>query len=172
MDVREKERFYELYKRNIDAVYQISFLHLKNKNDAEDAVQTVFMKYLTLMPEFQNRNHEKSWFILTARNHCRDILKHWWNSRRSSDEYEKSYIAFEDKPDGDITAALLKIPEKYRELIYLYYYEEYSVKEISGMINKNESTIRTQLARAREKLRKIIDLEGKEDERDKIFQSI
>lgn len=171
MDIQAKEELYAVYCRNVDMVYRIAFLHLKNRSDAEDVVQNVFMKFLALKPEFANSDHEKSWFVLTARNHSRDMLKHWWNARRSADEPEIC-AEFEEKADGEITAALLKIPDKYRELIYLYYYEEYSVREIAAMIHRNESTVTTQLARGREKLRKILEAEGKQNERKNIISSI
>ncbi len=166
------DEFFELYKRNIDTVYQIALLHLKNKSDAEDATQTVFMKYLVSKPEFNDLNHERSWFILTSRNHCRDLLRNWWTSRRTDSKNEEVYQMFENEPDGDVTAALMKLPDKYKELIYLYYYQEYSIKEISDIISRNESTIRTQLGRAREKLRNYFQLEGIKNEKHKIIQGI
>ena len=151
----------DIYRRNIDTVYATAFLHLKNKSDAEDAAQTVFMKYLAASPDFTDENHEKAWFILTTRNHCRNMLKHWWNRLKTDTENEESCVsAFAGEKDGDLTEMLMTLPEKYRELIYFYYYEEYSVKEISHITGKNESTIRTQLARAREKLKKKLERKG------------
>ncbi len=165
--------FDEVYKRNIDTVYTVSFLHLKNRSDAEDAAQTVFMKYLTSCPVFENPEHEKSWFVLTARNYCRNLLKHWWNRRRAdSDCGEAAVPSFACESDGDMTEALMKLPEKYRELIYLYYYEEYSVREISEITGKKESTLRTQIQRARERLKKQLEKEGIHSERDKIVSDV
>jgi len=157
---RQRE-FDEIYGRNIDTVYAVALLHLKNKSDAEDAAQSVFMKYLTAEPEFNDRNHEKAWFITTVRNHCRNITSHWWNRGRVEEERnEECFSVFADEPDGNLTEALMKIPEKYREIIFLFYYEEYSVKEISALTGRNESTVRTGLQRGRERLKKIIEKEG------------
>lgn len=167
----DRAGFQEIYMRNADRVYQISFLHLKNKADAEDAVQTVFLKYCSLKPEFRNPDHEKAWFILTTRNHCRDIMKNWWNRNRTEEEPERVCEVFSDKPYGYISDAVLKLKDRYRDLIYLYYYEEYTSAEIAAVLEKNESTVRTQLCRAREQLRKIIEKEEKQDEGRKIFQS-
>ncbi len=164
--------FYEIYSRNIDTVYQIALLHMKNKSDAEDATQTVFMKLYVQKPKFNDLGHEKSWFIITTRNHCRDLLRNWWTSRRTDSKKEEIYQIFEDEKDGYITTALMKLPDKYRELVYLYYYQEYSIKEISAIICRNESTIRTQLARAREKLRKNLESEGIKNEKLKVFHGI
>ncbi len=170
LDTIAKNEFRSIYDRNADTVYRTAYLHMKNKSDAEDAVQTVFMKYYVLNPEFANRNHEKAWFILTTRNHCRDLLRNWWNTGRSSFGNEEAYELFGSLPDGQVTAALLKLPDKYRELIYLYYYEEYSSKEIAEMTGLNESTLRTRLMRARNKLKKLIETEEKRYAGKKIFQ--
>lgn len=173
MNPDKQKEFDEIYERNINTVYAVAFLYLKNKSDAEDAAQSVFMKYLTAEPEFTDRNHEKAWFILSVKNHCRNAAKHWWNAGRAAEEREESCVSvFADEPDGRLTEALMSLPQKYREIIYLYYYEEYSVREISGMTGKNESTVRTRLQRGREQLRKIIEKEETADGKTEVIGNV
>ncbi len=139
-------------------IYTIAFMYFKNKAETEDAVQMVFLKYLKKRPEFNELQHEKAWFIKTTRNYCRDVLRCWWNSRKSDEELpEQSYLAFgNENTDSQVTEAMNKLPVKYQEVLYLYYYEEYSVKEISRILVRNESTIRTQLCKGREKIKKYL----------------
>ncbi|WP_054873670.1 RNA polymerase sigma factor [Oxobacter pfennigii] len=73
--LRTDKELSELYERNMDMVYRICYMHLKNHADTEDAVQTVFLKYIRSIVTFRDREHEKAWFIVTARNCCRDILR-------------------------------------------------------------------------------------------------
>lgn len=171
MNDKDRDEFREIYYRNSDSVYKIAFLHLRNKSDAEDAVQSVFLKYCMLKPEFQNNEHEKAWFIVTARNHCRDILRSWWNRERTEGFPELTCEFLSDNPYGDILEAVMKLKDKYRDLIYLFYYEGYSTVEIAKMLEKNESTVRTQMNRAREQLKKIIRQEENSNAGRKIFQS-
>ena len=166
------DEFYTLYERNVETVYQIAFMHFKNRSDAEDAVQNVFLKVYDLKPVFDNEKHEKAWFIVTARNHCRDIMRTWWFRRRSSDETELMYNQFDDEEEGEITRVLMNLPAKYREILYLYYYKEYSVKEIADMLNMKESTLRTQLCRARDKMKKYLEKEDEDFGQKRYFESI
>ncbi|MBQ7981236.1 MAG: sigma-70 family RNA polymerase sigma factor, partial [Oscillospiraceae bacterium] len=148
-----KQKFHEIYCRNADRLYRICLMQLKSVSDAEDAVQGVFLKYLKKPIEFTDINHEKAWFIVTAQNYCRDVLKCWWRSRRTDMEKLPEGAYSDNDSDNEIFERLMALPPKYKEVLYLYYYEEYSVKEISELLGRNESTIRTQLAKGREKLK-------------------
>lgn len=170
----DSSEFREIYNRNISTVYKIAYMHLKNKNDAEDVAQTVFLKFINTRPVFREREHEKAWFIVTARNQSRDILKHWWNRGRTESENiaQQSYRSFDNSGEGWISETLLKLPASYREVLYLYYYEEYSVKEISEILKKSETSVRTNLCRAREKVKKILEKEDKSDEQIRSYQGV
>lgn len=155
------EEWTELYQRHVSSVYKLCYVYLRNAADAEDVVQSVFLKLLQAKVAFNDYEHEKAWLITAARNHCKDILKSWWKRQRvdleslpeaaSQDEY------MEEK---EILGKLLALPEKYRVVLHLYYFEDYPVKEIAKSLGHNESTIRSRLQRGREKLR--IDLGGKD----------
>ena len=171
-NISAESEFYTLYERNVETVYQIAFMHFKNKSDAEDAVQNIFLKVYDTKPVFENERHEKAWFIVAARNHCRDVMRTWWFRRRADDETELMYSQYETEEEGEITRVLMNLPAKYRELLYLYYYKEYSVKEIADMLDMNESTLRTQLSRARDKMKKYLEKEDEDFGQKRYFESV
>lgn len=148
------EEFKELYERNIDTVYRIAYIILRKPSDAEDAAQDIFLKFLNSNKRFNDSEHEKAWFIVITRNHCRDILRNWWKFRRTDIEALPDIAHWDSKEEsGELLEKLLLLPEKYKTVLYLYYFEEYSVKEISGMLKRKESTIQTQLSRGRNRLK-------------------
>jgi RNA polymerase sigma-70 factor (ECF subfamily) len=139
----------EIYKRNVNMIYRLCYMYLKNTDDAEDAVQSIFLKLL----KANNYEHEKAWLIVTTKNHCKDILKSWWKKRHIDFEHVPE-LSYRDDPDqSGVLEELLSLPEKYKTVLYLYYYEGYSVKEISNILSKKESTIQTQLATGRKHLK-------------------
>lgn len=153
MDVRE------LYIRQHQRIYRLAMLYLKNSLDAEDAVQNVFLKYMKKSVVFQDCNHENAWFITVTRNYCRDELRSFW--RRSVDTGELPEFPSEKEEESRLLEKVMRLPDKYREVLYLFYYEKYSVREMSELLSRKESTIQTQLASARKKLKKELE---KEDE--------
>lgn len=154
------EKFEEIYIRNIDTVYRIAYIILRNSSDADDATQCIFLKYLNSNKIFRDREHEKSWFIVVTRNYCRDILRNWWKSRRIDFEKMPEIVHLDgEEESSEVFERLLLLPEKYKTVLYLYYFEEYSIKQISEILEKKESTIQTQLSRGRKRLK--IDLGGR-----------
>ncbi len=139
-----------IYDRNVDLVYRICFIYMKNKVDSEDMTQNTFMKYLRYKPKFENVKHEKAWFIVTATNICKNHFKSWWNKNTNlKDELE---VAITDK-DNEIIETITSLPKKYKQVIYMFYYEGYKTKEISTILNINESTIRSHLQKGRNMLK-------------------
>jgi RNA polymerase sigma-70 factor (ECF subfamily) len=154
----EKE-FKEVYQRNIDIVFRLCYVSLNNFSDAEDATQCIFLKFLNSNVIFNDLEHEKAWFIVTTRNYCRDILKSWWKSRRIDLKSLPEISYWDDRMElSNVFEKLLALPEKYKTVLYLYYFEEYTVREISNILKRKESTIQTQLSRGRKLLK--IDLGG------------
>ena len=154
---RTDREFASVYDRNIKRVYQICRLFLKNPSDAEDASQTVFERYLNVHKRFEDESHEKAWFITVARNQCRDELKSFWKRKRSDAPEAEPAMADESCEDG-LAEALLRLPPQCKDAIYLYYIEGYSVKEMSRLLHRNESTLRNHLSEGRRLLK--IDLGG------------
>ncbi|NLV86746.1 MAG: RNA polymerase sigma factor [Clostridiales bacterium] len=155
--LRTDKELAEMYQRNVNRVYKLCYIYLKNVADAEDAVQSIFLKLLQSQVCFNSHEHEKAWFITTTKNYCKDTLKSWWRQQRVDFETLPDAVSNdEDKQKKEIIIKLLALPEKYRVVLHLYYLEEYSVKEIATLLGRNESTIRSQLQRGREKLKNEI----------------
>lgn len=148
----------ELYDREYERVYRTAMVWLRNTQDAQDAVQNIFLKLLERPRSFQSEEHEKAWFIVATKNYCRDILKSAW--RKKVDLGEVPEQMQEEKEIYDILTELMRLPLKYREVLYLYYYEGYSIKELSELLDRKQSTLQTQLATARKKLRVELEKEG------------
>lgn len=150
--------FEAIYHRNVDAVYRLCFSYLKNRTDAEDAVQSTFLKLLKTDKSFSSPEHEKAWLIVVSSNICKSLLSHWWRKRIDIDDCEP--LAMSVKQDGqELYSAVLALPSRYKTVVYLYYYEGYSTEEIASMLHKPVSTIRNQLSDARKKLQKRLEEE-------------
>lgn len=145
----------EIYDRQYSRIYRVAMLYLKNVADAEDAVQIIFIKFMEKKIKFIDRSHEDGWFITATKNYCKDVLKTFW--RRKIELGELPEMSADDENDRGLLEKVLKLPIKYREVVYLYYYEEYTVREISKLLNRKESTIQTQLSEARKRLKKGYD---------------
>ena len=136
-----------------DMVRRICMIHLKNYEDAEDIFQTVFLKYVLRSEPFDSPEHEKAWIIRVTVNACRDLLKSFFRSRTVSLDQliEKPQDMLEDH--SDILEAVLELPARFRDVVYLHYYEGYSAPEIGRILKKNTNTVYTLLARARQLLK-------------------
>lgn len=157
--LRTDKGWAEIYQRHADLVYRLCYLYLRNSVDAEDAVQSVFVKLIKSPPAFNGYEHEKAWLTVTTRNHCKDLLKSWWRSRRVDMADLPEVAAWQgDEDSGEVLAKLLSLPEKYKTVLYLYYYEDYTVREIASMLGCSDSTVQTRLARGRKRLK--MDLGG------------
>lgn len=145
--------FEAFYNRNYKLVYRICFTYMKNAPEAEDCTEDTFVKVLTGKYSFNDEIHEKKWLTVAAINLCKDKLKHWWRkSTISIDECEE--ISGNNSVETDETLnAVLALPPKYKDIIYLYYYEGYSTDEIAELLKRKPSTVRNQLRDAREKLK-------------------
>ena len=128
-------------------------LHLKSYHDTEDIFQTVFLKYMLHAGGFQDREHEKAWIIRVTLNACRDFLRSFFRSRRVSLDEIAELPQPEREDYREVWEAVLSLPQKYRDVVYLHYYEDYTAPEIGALVHKNINTVYTWLARAREMLR-------------------
>lgn len=152
MDDFQARRLVNLYA---DMILRISYQYLKQTCDAEDICQSVFLKYLTHDMTFDTAEHEKAWIIRTTINACKDHLKSAFFRRTVSLE-DAVQIAAPAVPDSWLLDAMKGLPEKHRISLYLYYYEEYSAREIAEVLGVSESAVGQYLARGRRKLRTII----------------
>lgn len=147
-----EQEFTEVYEAYVDDIYRLCFSFMKNHMDAEDAVQETFLKYYHSGKCFDSQQHLKAWLIVTASNHCKDMLKQWWRKQKSIDSYENVTEGQEAHVD-EMMELVLQLPEKYKTAVYLYYYEGYDSREIARLLHKPDSTIRTYLQKARKLLK-------------------
>lgn len=147
-------RFLEIYNRHVDAVYRVCYSFMKNKADAEDLVQETFLKLLTGNIQFENERHERAWLIVTASNLCKDSLKKWWRKNENLDDYLELPQA--GREEDCVLEWVLKLPNDYKDAVYMYYYEGYSTAEIAAYKNCPDSTIRSRLMRAKKQLQSMM----------------
>ncbi len=147
---QEANRAVELYA---DTVRRLCMIYLKNYADTEDAFQNVFLKYLLSSADFESEEHEKAWIIRVTVNECKDTLKSFF--RRRSEPLEEIKELPSDMPteSREVIEAVMRLSQKYKDVIYLYYYEGYSAPEIGKILHKRVNTVYTQLARAKSVLR-------------------
>lgn len=120
---------------------------------AEDAVQETFLKFYHSEKKFESEKHRKAWLIVTASNYCKDMLKQHWRKRRSDIEQIPERAGKEEPLVDEMMELILKLPDKYKLAVYLYYYEEYDSSEIAKLLKKPPSTVRTYLQKARKLLK-------------------
>ena len=139
-------------------VYRLAYARTGNRTDADDIFQEVFLRYVKKRPDFQSKEHGKAWFIRVTLN----CTKNFRNSPfRSRQEPLTDEIPAEEIPEKHLESELNKLPQHYRTVIHLFYFEEMSCAQIAELSNKKESTIRMQLTRARRMLKNLIEGEAK-----------
>lgn len=129
---------------------KIAFTYMKNTADAEDIVQEVYISLMRRGSGFDSDEHEKAWLIRVTINKCKNRLKSAWYHKNVPLDEEISYLPEEE---SEVLAAVLSLPAKYRSVIHLFYYENYSMQEISEILRKSSGTIGTWLSRGRKLLK-------------------
>lgn len=144
-----------LYEQYYTMVYRLSLLLLKNTQDAEDAAQTIFLKVMEKQPVFADEEHTRAWLLTVTRNYCRDVQRSFWHKKRTDMEHlpEPSVEPF-DRQESLLFEIFQTLPKKQREVVYLYYFEDYSIREIATLLERNESTVQSQLFAARKRMKK------------------
>lgn len=136
-----------------DMIRRLCMIHLKNYADTEDIFQTVFLKYVLSSVVFENKEHEKAWFIRVTINTCKDLLKSFFRSRITSLDEILEQAADMQEENKEVLEAVLSLPSKYRDVVYLHYYEGYTAPEIGRLLKKNVNTVYTLMTRSRHLLR-------------------
>ncbi len=140
----------ELYS---DMVYRIAYSMTSKKADAEDVYQEVFMKLYNNQKEFESQEHEKAWIIRVTVNECKMI--HRKSLFRKEVELDEN-IGYQNEKDDYVFSCVKKLPEKYRIVIYMHYYEGYKVEEIAKILKSTTGTVKSQLSRSRAMLKDIM----------------
>ena len=154
--MRSEQEANRAIERYADTVRRICMTHLKNHADTEDIFQNVFLKYVLSTTVFESEEHEKAWFIRVTINACRDLLKSFFRNRTVSLDTLLDQPAELTQQDHTVLEAVLALPPKYRDVVYLHYYEGYTAPQISQILKKNVNTIYTLLTRAKQALRETL----------------
>lgn len=139
-----------------DMVQRICFCYLKNHDDTMDIFQNVFMKYMNSSEIFSSKEHEKAWLIRVTINECKDTLKDFFRKKTTPMEYLEQEFAYVDTKHSELFEAVLQLPSKYKNVIYLHYYEGYSALEIASILQMKENTIYSLLSRGRAMLKDVL----------------
>lgn len=153
--LRTDKEIADIYRRQVDSVYRLCFSFMKNRADTEDMVQETFLRLMQRAPRFASEAHEKAWLIVTASNLCKNALKHW--SRRGEALEDHPELPGPGEPYIDSALdAILRLPEAYKTVVYLYYYEGYSTPEIAALLRCPKATVQSRLFRARKLLKQSL----------------
>lgn len=154
--MRSEEEAARAIERYGDMVRRLCLVHLKNPADTEDIFQNVFLKYVLSPVVFESPEHEKAWLIRVTINACKDLVKSFFRSRTVPLEELLDQPAPLSEEHREVLEAVLALPRKYRDAVYLHYYEGYTAAEIGKLLGKNTNTVYTLLTRAREQLRETL----------------
>lgn len=160
----------EVIRRNSDTVYRLAYSLVRTRADADDIYQEVFLRYVRKVPAFDSTEHEKAWFMRVTINCCKNLWKSPWMQRRSALENntlergaaQEAAVYEAAEEDQLLIETVRQLPEKYRAVIHLFYYEELSVEEIGKITNSKASTVRTRLTRARRQLKSLLREKGED----------
>ena len=151
--INKNEFLEQTIEKYSNMVYRLAMARTRNIETSEDVYQEVFLRLARKKPEFENEEHKKAWLIRVTINCSKSILNSSFIKHRADLDEN---LSFETPERHDIYYAVLNLPIKYRTVIHLYYYENYSIKEISKILQLNENTIKSRLSRARQKLEKTV----------------
>ena len=157
-DEKALRAFHQNAERLLDTygntVLRMAYSYLHNMSDAEEILQETLIKYLTVQPELHGSEHEKAWLLRVAANLSKNRLD--YNRLRDTDELEETLVSQEREDLSFLWEAVKRLPEANREVIHLFYYEGYPTAQIAKILNRRESTVRSDLRRGRERLKKIL----------------
>lgn len=145
-----KQRMTELY---FDTVYRLALSRTGSRDFADDVVQEVFVRFLRTDTTFESDEHAKAWLIKVTINCSKNVFSSSWFKKTVPLSEE---LTFNDTHAGDVYLTVSKLPQKYRTVIHLFYYEDMSVKQIAEILNTKETTVKSQLHRAREMLKSML----------------
>ena len=165
--IEKPEELQSVMDRYSDMLFKIAYLRMGNTDDAEDIVQEVFCQYIKRTEGFHSQEHTKAWLIKVTLNACRKIWRSAWRRHRGDIGEIPMETLMTQSQDNDpaqeligkeegqkLIEAVMALPQKYRDVIHLFYYEDMSVRQIAEITGYKESTITSQLTRGREMLKK------------------
>ena len=147
-----------LYREFMPSVYRMAYSYLQNHPDSEDVVQETFLRLAQCGKRFEDKRQVQAWLIVTAANLCKDLLRR--SHRKELPLEAAETVAADREEDSGLLASIRVLPAKYKTVIYLHYYEGYSVTELAKLLHRPESTIKTWLSRGRDRLRESLGEKG------------
>ena len=146
----------ELLAKYSDMVYRLAYARTGNVHDAQDITQEVFLKYIKADKKFNDEEHRKAWLLTVTANAGNSLMRSAWFKHRADFEEAESEGYYEpaSSEESEVTIAVRELPEKYRTVVHLFYYEELSIKEIGGILKTSEANVKSRLFRARDMLKK------------------
>lgn len=154
----------ELFEKYQDNLYIIAFNVCKNAEDAKDVVQDTFIQYYSAKKEFDDEQHIRAWLIRVAINKAKNMNNTFWRRNKMSLEDYMETLAFETPESEELFETVMHLPEKYRIVIHLFYYEDYSVHEIADILKLSESNVKVRLSRGRSLLKEKLQEGWENDE--------
>lgn len=154
----------EAFRRYGDRVFSAAFSVCRNPADAEDVTQDTFLRYHTRGEEYESEAHLKAWLLRVAINRAKDLTTSFWRKNTAALEDYMETLEFQTPEDSDLFRAVMTLPEKYRVVIHLFYFEDYSVEEISRLLRRRDGTIKSQLSRGRALLKNALKEAWNDDE--------
>ncbi|MCI8327696.1 MAG: sigma-70 family RNA polymerase sigma factor [Lachnospiraceae bacterium] len=159
-----KQPVQELMAQYRDNLFAVAFNVCKNAQDAEDVVQDTFIQYYTSKKEFESGQHIRAWLIRVAINKAKNVTRTFWRKNKLSLEEYMETLAFDTTESEDLFETVMGLPKKYRIVIHLFYYEDYTVREIADILKLSESNVKVRLLRGRKLLKEELQEEWKDDE--------
>ena len=157
------EAFAQAARTYGDTIYRVAYHALDNPQDAEDVMQTVLLRLYECKKNFESEEHVKAWLIRVAINRAKDIRSSFWRRNQVDWEDTMASLPFEEPADSRLFEAVMGLDEKYRIVVHMYYYEDYDIREIAGILHCPSGTIRSRMSRARALLKSKLKEEWKDD---------
>lgn len=146
----------EIFQAHGDRLFSIAYTVCQNREDAEDVMQDTLLRYSCAKKEFESGEHIKAWLIRVAINRARDVRSSFWRRNQTGWEEEMAALPFEEPEDSRLFEAVMGLPEKYRTVIHLFYYEDYDIREIARLLRCPGGTVKSRLSRGRTLLKEIL----------------
>ena len=146
-----------------DNLFRIAFSICQNREDAEDVVQETFLRYHSNAMDFNDEMHIRAWLIRVAINKAKNCNHTFWRKNKLSLEDYMETLTFETPESENLFETVMKLPEKYRIVIHLFYYEDYAIREIAEILHLSESNVKVRLSRGRVLLKQSLKEEWEDD---------
>lgn len=153
----EKQEYERLAEKYLDCIYRVAVNGCKNIADAEDVVQNTFAKLWERTENFDSEDYARKWLIRVAVNECHSLWRSGWKRHTTYLEEIAEEPVFSTPEKSSLYYAVRELPLKYRQIVYLYYYEGYSIREIARMLKLSETAVKSRLLRARQKLKSDLE---------------